>query len=174
MSKSTLPVMLSVRGYLHHSPDHADRFQELYQRVFDKDYDVTSWHYRMEVLRCAMALIGNLNSWIAAHDQSTYVYGRRYDFLVDTMDFAKLGKRHLSAQNWLELIDEDPEPNVRESRHCELPRPQAIRTETFLAQWCAQPKGFQDMLCSLNVLYGAPKPHVTPAGPFERLSVRPL
>lgn len=171
---SALPEVQSVRGFLCRSYDDVERINELYHRVFDSSYDVSAWPYRREVLTCALGLIGNLPRWLEAHEKSPYVYGRRYDFLVDTLDFVKNGKRALPAQSWLELLEDDPAPNRAESRHCELPRPKVFRTEAFLAQWCAQPKGFQDMLCSLNVLYGAPKPHVTPAGPFERLSVRPL
>lgn len=159
--------VLTTRGFLQN--EFSGNIAEIYQKQFDVSVDTKSWPYRSEVLNFAVKAIGNLNSWLSEMEKSPYVYGRRYDFLVDTIRFVETGKRSLDTHSWFELLEDNvlADRTARVNRD-KIPRPKAFRTEAFLAQWCAQPKGFQDMLCSLNVLFGYPKEHSVPAGPFER------
>lgn len=143
----------SPRGFLITGTSAA--IDELYETQLHGSFNVNAWEFRRRVLHAACQAIGDIRTWYKAHSRHPYVYGRRYDFLVDTLTFVSTGKRTMSLSAWMGLLETFPDVNEYEaSRVPKLPYPVESTTPEFVARWCQQPDGFMDMLCSLNILYG--------------------
>lgn len=160
--------LFSVRGFMlnpnrREAADGTDAHElgvvisELYKETREKAQKTTSWAFRKEVLRIAMLMFRDFNQWVRSNSYEGYLYGRRYDFLMDTIRFIKTGKRDLSVTNWKELLEEHIPPNKREANQLDISQlifQPTIKTSELISMWCSQEKGFVDMLCTLDILFG--------------------
>ena len=139
--------------YEYQSTESGDvQLNTLYQMFLTNSVDTDSWAYRKSVLDTAIRFFGDIQQWLTLQAQNPCLYGNNYDFLCETLSFVKTGRRRLSVLNWIELMYPLPGP---------IPQGVGTRTltyegstEDFIAQWCSQPAGFEDMLCTLRVLFG--------------------
>lgn len=130
----------------------------LYELHVNRTVNTAGWTYRKQVLDTATRLFGDFAAWLSDQVRNPRVVGYNYQFLEDTLHFIRTGERELSVQNWLELVAE--EDDFVKSPVPVKDRPQTIKlrqgetTATLLQKWCAQPNGFEDLVCSLQLLFG--------------------
>jgi len=169
-------LILSPRGFFAHD-EIGKEIKELYDKRYDSSVNLQSWHYRQSVLRCAKKAFGSsFSQWALTQAKSGYLYGRRLDFLIDTVCFIIGERRALSVTNWYELLEE----NVNPKKEAVFPR-NIERLKSFplsttveaISKWCSQPNGVEDMVCTLNILFGAHRETDLPHQKgVERLTVR--
>lgn len=122
---------------------------------------LTAWPYRKQVLMEASRLFGkSFFSWIATQYQNPYLYGRNFDFLEDTLRYIRTGRRRMGVRSWKALMEEKPAalPNMKQRRVEPglIPTyPTGTTTANVLTEWCSRPGGFEDLLQTLGVFYGA-------------------
>lgn len=131
--------------------------QKLYDFHVDRTVNTTTWNFRKQVLHSALRLFGELDSWLGLQAKNPRVTGNNAAFLHDTLNFIRTGVRELSIENWIELLDEDddtsPIPALRQGQNT-FALQAGETTEKLLQAWAAQPRGMQDLLCTLHVLFG--------------------
>lgn len=174
------PAEPSLRGYLPPLVYHSDKIKELYDRRFDADFKPTSWAYRRAALVLAKTHLQRFRVWLTEQTNGEYLYGRRLEFLLDTLNFIQTGKRKMGVNNWFELLEENPAPdrysvprNAKEQLFSfEIPYNSIV---DLLVQWTTHTGGFDDMVCTLNILFGSGKKATLPRRRvYERLTVRHL
>lgn len=153
-------VDTSPRGFAHlNSAANPDDVTAFYNDFFAPDCDHRSWTTKRLAFELAIALLGpSFKTWCRKIVQSD-TYGERHDdFMVDTITFIHTGKRELSVQNWRDIIPhlyegryDDPLYRVTREKY---PYPVTYSMGECLSLWCAHPNGLQDMVCTLNILYG--------------------
>lgn len=132
----------------------------LYTLYMNQNVNTDSWSYRKRVLIAARRLFKNFHTFAGMQVKNEYLYGMNYDFLQDTYNFILEGKRKTHPTNWMGLFIEHPEPRpqdipARFSKHTPHKVLSVYLTvEDILAAWCARPNGFEDMVCTLYVLFG--------------------
>lgn len=128
----------------------------------------TAFDFRRRILQAALTAFGTLNFdvWVLAQYQSPSAGDLHGRFIVDTIRFLNTGRRDMSLETWNSLLVAPQGPDhigpvpdtVKDffgiqsggpaRWHCSL-------TEV-IALWCSQPNGLEDLLCTLQVLFGDP------------------
>lgn len=148
---------LSARGFLS-AEDVCAVIKELYDKRYDPSCNTQSWHYRQQVLRVAKKAFGrHFGDWVYRQIKSGYLYGRRLEFVLDTLGYIQGQSRTLSLTNWYELLEEDVRPDTMAQNArtlASLKKYPFSTTVNTLVHWCACEKGIEDMVCTLNILFG--------------------
>lgn len=123
--------------------------------------NLMAWEYRSRALKTMAKLYGNFHLWVYSQAvQNPYCYDMAFEFLCDTLDYIITGKRRLSVQTWLELLQEHTEQRISIDHYGRYekdikPRLEKIgMDENALAKWCQRPEGFTDLLFSSNIFFG--------------------
>lgn len=148
----------SPRGFCSYSP-RCTLITEYYRRFFNPEEKTDSWDFKCEGIQLALDLIGpSPADWLKAQAESPYTHGRLREFLEDTIHYINTGRRKMSIQSWTGLVANETvekcPPCVKKAGP--LPSVHARDTADWVAQWCSIPGGFQDMVCTLNLLFGEP------------------
>ena len=142
----------------------------LYNEWIDRGAEVVNFDFREKVLIVAMDAFGtaDFRRWYEAQLLSP-VYGDLHGrFLEDTLQFIEIGQRTMSLQNWMALVNERdtgerqsvlgdkakaffgiPVPGFRDRRS------QNEFLLPIIQQWNTHPSGFEDLLLTLHILFGA-------------------
>lgn len=143
--------------------DDGDRnLNMLYEMYAGRSVNTDRWAYRSRVIAQTSSLFGDFRSWIYYQlAQNNYCYGLAVEFLEDTLNFIITGQRVMSARNWYELLLEFPEENPGIAAPDRITRFQEMLDSPELTnvfgKWCSHHNGFEDMLWTARVLFGAPK-----------------
>lgn len=135
--------------------------ENLYKLFMSRSVNRNSWDYRALVIKRVSQLFTDFRSWLylqlTANDA---IYGLNLEFLKDTLLFIRTGERTLPISSWLELLLEYPDENngaatMSRADTFNLDTPGEL--ENVIGKWCSHPGGFEDMLCTAHVLFGASK-----------------
>lgn len=131
----------------------------LYDFYVNRTVSSTTWRFRKEVLETAIRLFGNIGQWLADQDHNPRVVGYNLLFIKDTVRFVRTGERQMRPETWIELVNENEEGLLPVS-HAQNDTLRMVlatdeqKTSAFLAKWCSQPNGVEDLVCTLHVLFG--------------------
>lgn len=124
---------------------------------FSRDTDILAWPVKRCALEAALCLFGktSLTLWLRETiKQSSYGY-RQDEFIEDTLRFIYTGQRRLSVQSWKPLLSSEGSADVQYRVKREtFPFSTNMNMSECLSRWCAHPKGLQDMVCALDILFG--------------------
>lgn len=117
-----------------------------------------TWAFRKEIIKLASRLFSGGSNWFISVDQDTTVQEYNYQFVLDTVRYIATGRRRISIHSWPDLITHceasaiDREHN--EVRH--LFRELALTTthSELIQRWCQHPGGCDDLMFTLNILFG--------------------
>lgn len=133
----------------------------LYTLYMNQTVNSESWEYRKRVFKAARRLFKDFSHWVGLQTKNEHIYGFNYEFLLDTLNYILTGKRSLSVTDWAGLLIEAPEPKKQDvierfskANLHPLFKEKGYATEDILTAWCAKPHGFEDMVCTLYVLFG--------------------
>jgi hypothetical protein len=130
----------------------------LYELYVNRLTNTTSWMYRKRVLQAALRLFGRMDEWLYTQSGNAHARGYNLEYIQDTLDFIRTGKRELSNETWIELLHEqdDVQQGALDARGPKsfFALKAGEDTPQLLQRWCAQPGGFQDLICTLHVLFG--------------------
>lgn len=119
-----------------------------------------TWEFRKQVIKAAVRLFGGSTNWFLRQDPNPMVTEYNYQFLLDTLRFIATGHRRIAIYGWPDLISNYSAgslPAVRERRDiANAFRELALTTSTedLLQLWCQRRGGFDDLMQTLNLLFG--------------------
>lgn len=134
---------------------------ELWMEYVNPNIDTTTWVFKKRVLNEAMRLFSSQRNWFEFQERNASLHGNNYDFVVDTLRFILTGRRHLSIHSWAELVSHEHTQQKDVSRRHQLN--DFIKKYTrdlrnppvgMIQKWCSHKEGFDDMVCTLNLLFG--------------------
>jgi hypothetical protein len=130
----------------------------LYELYANRLVDSTAWTYRRRVLDAALRLFDRFDEWLLVQSENAHMRGYNLEFIQDTLNFIRTGQRAMSIETWLELLHEqgDVEQGALDPRAAKTYFTLQAGEDTvqLLQNWCAQPRGFQDLVCTLHVMFG--------------------
>lgn len=117
-----------------------------------------SWKFRRSVVETALRLFGNFDTWLKDQRANPHVVGTNRQFIEDTFNFIHGKPRTMSVVLWGDVIHDagdlrrlmtqqalGAEPTLSGSRES---------TVLILQQWLARDNGIEDLILTLNVLFG--------------------
>lgn len=125
----------------------------------DRGEATNSWDFRRKVINRALDRLRYLPDWLAAQDGNSKLTKQMRAFLEDTVKFINTGKRPMSLTARLACLaterSMDTVPTFVQTRHTpSLKKMLAIKPEDYMWHWLKHDGGFNDMVCTLNVLFG--------------------
>lgn len=133
---------------------------ELWQEYTQSVNNSNTWHFRKKVFPVAKRLLGGRPNWFLFQDSNPLVRDYNYQFVTDTLRFIGTGKRRISIHAWPDLVSNHPKDELDDvsERHeiADIFRSMDLSTsvEKLLQMWCSHKGGFDDMVCTLNILFG--------------------
>jgi len=157
------PEQPNVKAYSNKMID------KLYAAYINRSGDTTSIEYREKVLKCALMAFGTMqfDLWYAKQFVSPSVGDTHHRFLDDTLRFIETGKRDMYLDTWRALIRYNDIPDARPpltpfaADFFGISTPGYNRVAkpadliSIIQRWTSQPNGFEDLLCTLHILFGA-------------------
>lgn len=132
----------------------------LHQLLEQQNPIVQNWQFISEVLDAAKRLVPSFTELAMINRDNAAITGNAYDLLVETANFINKGYRLVSLPTLLGVVIEEqqravdmtPKAKVRPLIKLEVPARHA------LYQWAQRPGGVNDILCTLNYIFGT-NPH---------------
>lgn len=118
------------------------------------------WEFRKRVIAEAKRLFGGNYNWFVMQDTNAERVDWNYKFLLDTIRFVATGRRELDIHSWPMMLTDEPPTGLQliggRAEIANLFKKLALSTslEAMLQKWCMQPKGFDDLMQTLNMLFG--------------------
>jgi len=157
------------RGYSGGQSDTPDKHEtrtgdtevnKLWEKYTSPVNNSTTWAFRRQVLACAKRLLGSHRNWFVAQERNALVTQYNYQFVLDTLRYIGTGRRRISIHAWSDLLINYPVGGLDDvsERHeiADLFERLNLQTSTvaMLQLWSQHPGGIDDMLCTLNLLFG--------------------
>lgn len=135
--------------------------ETLYKFFIERSVNTNAWAFRSRVIEAAARLFGDFRQWLILQSEGNdCVYDLNFAFLKDTVQFIRTGHREMSPLTWRELLLEHPpaKPGAANTQmRDELKLDDEKEFNDFISLWCSKEGGFEDMLCTVHVLYGSSK-----------------
>lgn len=117
-----------------------------------------SWTFRKSVLETALFLFQDFDLWVKDQLANPEIQGLRRQFLDDTLGFIQGRPRASSISIWQDLIHDSTDfQRVLTLRELNL-KPGLVgsqeNTANVLARWCARRDGIEDLIWTLQILFG--------------------
>jgi len=118
------------------------------------------WEFRCRVIAEAKRLFGGNYNWFIMQDSNAQLVNWNYKFLLDTIRFIATGRRELDIHAWPMLLTDEPPTGLQligaRADISAMFKKLALQTsvEAMLQRWCMQKNGFDDMMLTLNMLFG--------------------
>lgn len=145
--------------------NYNDAIERLYKQLKSYERNFTSFNYRRSVLSEALRAFGtsSFRDWCKLQEDSYTFSENHRRFIEDTLKFVATGERNFGLMPW--------EFTLKQENATFKSRQKPFDFETFfnstatngnkdftvlnLVQlWVSQPKGFEDMLVSLHLIFG--------------------
>lgn len=143
-----------------------EEIEKLFKQHRLGDRSMVSMAFREKILLAAGTAFGTRSffDWCKLQQDSPYFTDMHRRFLNDTFKFIATGERSMNTSTWNQIIAVRPEtPEDRKTTYLYqdffkihlgalMARP-AFINQTVVS-WVSQPGGFEDMLATLNILFG--------------------
>lgn len=143
-----------------------EEIEKLFKQHRLGDRSMASMAFREKILLAAGTAFGitSFFDWCKLQQDSPYFTDMHRRFLNDTFKFIATGERSMNTSTWNQIIAVRPEtPEDRKTTYLYqdffkihlgalMARP-AFINQTVVS-WVSQPGGFEDMLATLNILFG--------------------
>lgn len=144
---------------VHQTREGDKAITQLWRQYTSPENHTTAWSFRQKVIQAAVRLLNTRPNWFILQDHNPNISSDNYGFIIDTLRFIATGSRRISIYSWPDLLSNQPDydENV-EQRHAiadvfadyDLSRDIC----TLIQRWCAHQHGFDDMVWTLNLLFG--------------------
>lgn len=160
-----MPVQMTAYKKSNGVNDYNHAVQELWGAFVREEPGVTGFEFRERVLRAALHAFGTswFDLWFMAQLKSPFVGRNQRDFLDDCLRYLMGHPRRLFLSNWGPLLqiqnhEGSLQPSETAREYFGLNGRGGLRKLTLadtVQSWCSQPGGHEDLLGTLQILFGA-------------------
>lgn len=135
----------------------------LWKEIVSDTPDFKSFAFKERIIKAAIQAFGTktIKAWVEAQHRSQFHTQYHQNWIEETLNFVLGSRPRCYPHNvWFPLMRcgqgepiSSPSMAVRRILE-EVPDMHALSIEDFVVMWCRQPKGVDDMMASLNVLFG--------------------
>ena len=119
------------------------------------------WEFRKRVIDLARVKFAGNYNWFIRQDNNALIADHNYAFLKDTVRFIATGKRRMSIHTWPMLLTSEPPAGLqliedrRDISELFISFDLASDVDKMLQSWLKQKGGFDDLMYTLNMLFGS-------------------
>lgn len=121
--------------------------------------EANTWEFRRKSINHAIDLLRHLPDWLHAQEDNPRMTPHMRAFLEDTIQYINVGRRRMSiiARSGCLFHEQDAakRPKYIRSRHApRLKDMLNVDGKDYMYHWLKHDNGFDDMLATVNVLFG--------------------
>lgn len=137
-----------------------ERVRDLFLEFTTFPTRTVHWDFQKRVIAEALRLFGGNYNWFIMQDSNAQRVDWNYKFLLDTIRFIATGRRELSIHTWPMMVTDEPPAGLQligvRTDVANLFKTLALSTspEAMIQRWVSQPGGFDDLMYTLNILFG--------------------
>lgn len=124
-----------------------------------------TWDFQRKIINRGLDLLGDFKEFLRAQDKAAGLTVHQRGFLDDTLQFIAKGTRTMSIETrimCLQMEQDQKSPTrftpTRSTRS--LADSLSVPEEDYMYHWIGHARGFTDMVCTLNVIFGNTKKNV--------------
>lgn len=143
-----------------HFSDGDPEINLLYSQLLREPRCIKDWDYVASVMRVTSRLIGDdFNKWLDLQRDNLYLHSQAIGFINDTIRYIEGGPRTVTNINWIELLEERPEPLPRKLVSPTInPLNKVVEGLNYLNLWFKREGGLSDLVVTLFAMYGIANP----------------
>lgn len=112
----------------------------------------------------AIRLLGNGTEWIVTQRHNPNLTKKQVQFVIDTVNYIRTGKRSMYPETWLALLERNEplkiqsiNPGSATAANPEIVVPSDLfgkEPSAVIARWISHDGGLSDMISALNIMFG--------------------
>ena len=133
----------------------------LYNRYVNRTENTNCWEFRQKAIDNAIRAFGDIKQWLNLQQFNTHLCDIAFDFIHDTVRYINTGERTVSTHTAGALIQAAVNNRVigggytgRVVRQVILADALKVKPENLIQTWLSYEGGFEDMLCTMYILFG--------------------
>lgn len=135
------------------------RVHNLYLIFTNEPKRAIYWEFRKQVIDLAQTVFAGQFNWFIRQDTNAAVVDQNYLFLLDTVRFIATGRRRLSIYTWPALLSYNVPVGLAVDSRAEISKlfiELALESDinVVIQRWLSHKGGFDDMMYTLNMLFG--------------------
>jgi len=124
-----------------------------------------SWDFQRKIINRGLDLFGDFHQFLKAQDMHGNLTVHQRGFLEDTVQFIRTGKRSMSIETRImclmaEMGHKHPTIFTPSRSTRSLVDMLGLPSEDYMYHWIGHARGFTDMVCTLNVIFGSTQKNV--------------
>ena len=133
----------------------------LYNRYVNRTENTNCWEFRQKAIDNAIRAFGDIKQWLNLQQFNAHLCDIAFDFIHDTVRYINTGERTVSTHTAGALIQAAVNNRVigggytgRVVRQVILADVLKVKPENVIQTWLSYEGGFEDMLCTMYILFG--------------------
>lgn len=133
----------------------------LYNRYVNRTENTNCWEFRQKAIDNAIRAFGDVKQWLNLQQFNAHLCDIAFDFIHDTVRYINTGERTVSTHTAGALIQAAVNNRVigggytgRVVRQVILADVLKVKPENVIQTWLSYEGGFEDMLCTMYILFG--------------------
>lgn len=135
----------------------------LWKEVVSGTQDFKSFEFKERIVRAAITAFGTktIKAWVEAQHRSEYHTPYHQSWIEETLNYVLASKpRAYPWSVWFPLMRCGQGEPIKGTSMAvrrileESPDVRALSVEDFIVMWCRQPDGVNDLIASLNIVFG--------------------
>lgn len=157
---SPLGYRSPLYGEVKETPEADAIIVECWQKMITElNGNAGTWEFYRKAINRSLDLLGYLPDWLEAQEGNSRLTPHMRALVEDTLSFINTGKRRIAVTSRAQciLFEKSSEviPSYRAGRNApKLKSMLNVRGEDYMFHWLNHPGGFNDMLATMNVLFG--------------------
>lgn len=143
--------------------------KELYKECRSNPTAIDTFDFKQKVVKQCLYLYGDMARFFKYQlTVNRFIHGRNQEFLIDTLNFIKNGKRNVMFPIWEALMDDYPDmthtkERITDSLDADLVEQLNVyeNSHTLLAEWLRNERGLEDLLYTTYFLFSRTEKVVT-------------
>ncbi|WNT47091.1 virion structural protein [Salmonella phage SPLA10] len=125
----------------------------------DRTGETHTWTFQRKIINRGLDLFGDFREFLKAQDTNSSLTTHQRLFLEDTLQFICTGRRSMSLElraTCLAMESEEKSPARFSPSRSTRPLFElySLPAEDYMYHWISHDRGFTDMVCTLNVIFG--------------------
>lgn len=125
----------------------------------DRTGETHTWNFQRKIINRGLDLFGDFREFLKAQDSNPSLTAHQRAFLEDTIQFICTGRRSMTLElraTCLAMESDERAPERFSPSRSTRPLYElySLPSEDYMYHWIGHARGFTDMVCTLNVIFG--------------------
>ncbi len=128
--------------------------EDLWREYQTENNILLNWDFHKRVIKAAKRLIGSYPLWVNDQKENPQLSLGQMRFVQDNTNFILRGRRELHIESHVMIIAMEKASGKNQKFKSPIVEELSYRDTDLICQWVKQPRGLEDLLHSLKLIFG--------------------